>query len=197
MSTTASTPVVSLVDGHAVTTSTEVARVFGKRHDLVLRDIRNLAAQLPDADRLLNFAETVETRANPSGGAPIESPAYRLTRDGFTLLAMGFTGKRALAFKLAYIDAFNKMEADLKAKPNSNTHDGLVMDRLTSGRWCLSFDYENRMQITAIAPLAVMIDPRSLAEMEIIVREQVPLANLSRLIHIAVERLTESAGVQK
>jgi phage regulator Rha-like protein len=42
-----------------------------------------------------------------------KDPAYRLTRDGFTLLAMGFTGKRALQFKLAYIDAFNKMEAEL------------------------------------------------------------------------------------
>jgi len=47
-------------------------------------------------------------------GATRESPAYNLTRDGFTLLAMGFTGKKALAFKLAYIDAFNRMEAGLR-----------------------------------------------------------------------------------
>lgn len=45
-------------------------------------------------------------RANPSGGARIQSTIYTITRGGFTLLAMGFTGKKALAFKLAYIDVF-------------------------------------------------------------------------------------------
>jgi len=46
-------------------------------------------------------------------GATREIPAYHLTKDGVTLLTFGFTGKKALAFKLAYIDAFNKMEAAL------------------------------------------------------------------------------------
>jgi len=105
-------PVVQIADGHAVTTSLEVARVFGKRHDHIMRDIQNLIAQL-DKDHLPNFGETVIARPNPSGGAPIQSPAYHLTRDGFTLLAFGFTGKRAMAFKLAYIKAFNQMEAQL------------------------------------------------------------------------------------
>lgn len=109
----AAAPIVILHDGAAVTSSLEVARVFGKRHDHVMRDIRNLVAQLPK-DRLPNFGETVEMRANPSGGDPIRSPAYLLTRDGFTLLAMGFTGKKALTFKLAYIDAFNRMENELR-----------------------------------------------------------------------------------
>lgn len=93
-------PVLTVIDGKATTLSTDVARHFGKRHDDVLRAISNLCAQL-DKERLRNFAETVETRPNPSGGAPIESRAYRLTRDGFTLLAMGFTGKRALQFNPA------------------------------------------------------------------------------------------------
>lgn len=101
-------------DGEQMTTtSLQVAAVFGRRHDQVLRAIRDLRAQLPE-DRLPNFAETVELRANPSGGAAIESPSYRITRDGFTLLAMGFTGKKALAFKLSYIDAFNAMAAYIK-----------------------------------------------------------------------------------
>ena len=51
------------------------------------------------------------------GGAVRKSKAYRLTRDGFTFLAMGFTGERAQAFKWAYIDAFNKMEAALRQCP--------------------------------------------------------------------------------
>ena len=108
--------VLSVVDGKPTTTSLDIARHFNRPHDEVLRRIRNLLAQLPD-DHLRNFTETVTERVNPSGGAPIKSPAYRITRDGFTLLAMGFTGKKALQFKLAYIDAFNKMEAQLAQAP--------------------------------------------------------------------------------
>lgn len=107
----ASAPTLAVIGGQPTTTSTDVARHFGRRHRDVLRAIENLMADLPADDRVRNFAHTVEKRTNPSGGTPIESPAYVLTRDGFTLLAMGFTGKRALAFKLAYIDAFNRMEA--------------------------------------------------------------------------------------
>lgn len=96
-------------DGERLTTdSTMVAAVFGKRHDNVVRDIRGLTEQLPE-DRLLNFEETVTARPNPAGGADIQTISYAMTRDGFTLLVMGYTGRRALAFKLAYIDAFNAM----------------------------------------------------------------------------------------
>lgn len=110
--TLAFSPAITIVDGKPTTLSTDLACHFGKRHDDVLRAIDNLYAQL-DADHLRNFAETEECRPSPLNGAPISARAYRLTRDGFTLLAMGFTGKKALAFKLAYIDAFNRMEAEL------------------------------------------------------------------------------------
>ena len=109
------TPELSTDDGVVTTTSIQLAEHFGKRHNDVLRAIRNLLADMP-TDRQRNFAHTVETRANPSGGAPISSPCYRITRDGFTLLAMGFTGKEALQWKLAYIDAFNRMEAEIHAR---------------------------------------------------------------------------------
>lgn len=107
------TPIVTVVDGSATTLSTDVADFFEKNHRDVLRSIENLIKTMPD-DRVRNFAQTVVSRQNPSGGAPIESKAYRLTRDGFTFLAMGFTGERAQAFKWAYIDAFNKMEMTLR-----------------------------------------------------------------------------------
>lgn len=61
--------------------------------------------------RLRNFAEGYYTL--PQTGTQ-QHPYYNLTRDGFFLLAMGFTGKKALQFKLAYIDAFNRMEAQLQ-----------------------------------------------------------------------------------
>lgn len=68
--------------GQALTTSRRVAAAFGKRHNDVLRAIRDLVEQLPD-DRKRNFAQTVERRENPSGGALISSPCYSLTRTGF------------------------------------------------------------------------------------------------------------------
>ena len=97
-----------------VTDSAKVAAVFGKQHGHVLRDIRNLLKELPEDDRLPNFGETVIMRENPSGGALIPSVVYTMSKDGFALLAMGFTGKKALMFKLSYIKAFNAMEAFIK-----------------------------------------------------------------------------------
>lgn len=107
--------VLAVVDGRPTTTSLDVARHFGKRHDDVLRLIRSLLSQLP-AEHARNFTETFNEIAGPNG-AMRKEPAYHITRDGFTLLAMGFTGKKALQFKLAYIDAFNRMEAQLSAAP--------------------------------------------------------------------------------
>jgi Rha family phage regulatory protein len=115
---------IAAIGDNLTTTSQQVAAVFGKRHDDVLKRIRILVGELPE-DRLGYFAETVEVRANPSGGAAIPSIGYRITRDGFTLLAMGFTGKKALEFKLAYIDAFNAMAAYIK-----NQKEGLQFDYL-------------------------------------------------------------------
>lgn len=107
--------ILSVIDGTPTTTSSDVARHFGKRHDDVLKAVRNLTAQLP-LEHLRNFAEVITEYENGKGGKQA-APAYRITRDGFTLLAMGFTGKKALTFKLAYIEAFNRMERELLGKP--------------------------------------------------------------------------------
>lgn len=111
-------PVVFTKDGEVRASSRDVAAFFGKNHADVMRTIRNLIEQEPDL-RLSNFAETVLSRDNPSGGAPIFSPGYDMTRDGFTLLAMGFTGGKALKWKLRYIEAFNAMEAEVRRIANS------------------------------------------------------------------------------
>lgn len=92
----------------AVTTSLRVADVFGKDHKHVLETISNLAAEKSAAKF---FAEaTYDNRGK-------QYPMYYMNRDGFTLLAMGFTGKKALQFKIKYIQAFNSMEATLKRLP--------------------------------------------------------------------------------
>ena len=108
LSAQAISPAITIVGGKPTTLSTDLAQHFGKQHANVLRDIRNLLPQLPNGG-VLNFEEAPFT--DEQNGQTY--PAYRLTRDGFTLLAMGFTGKKALVFKLAYIDAFNRMEAAL------------------------------------------------------------------------------------
>lgn len=106
------TNLVQLINGKAVTTSRKVAEIFEKQHKNILQAIREL--EIPKDYRELNFQLSVYEQPNPSGGKPIQQPEYLITRDGFTILAMGFTGKKAMQFKIAYIEAFNAMEAQLK-----------------------------------------------------------------------------------
>ena len=101
------------------TTSMHIAAAFGKRHDNVLRDIKALVAQLPAEFNALNFEAVAYVDEKGE-----RRSMFRVTRDGFTLMAMGFTGKRALSFKLAYIAAFNAMAAHIK-----NQREGLTWRR--------------------------------------------------------------------
>lgn len=95
-------------EGNLVVSSREVAENFEKRHDNVVRDIENLIESEPLKNEESNYfiPGTFNHRGN-------EYKEYLLTRDGFSLLVMGFTGKKALRWKLKYIEAFNKMEAEL------------------------------------------------------------------------------------
>jgi len=100
------TPNVIMRNSHAVTTSRNVAQVFNKDHSKVMRAIRNF-----DVPAEFNAANFGLVSYRDTGGR--KQAMYELTRDGFTLLAMGFTGKAAVTFKIAYIEAFNNMEARL------------------------------------------------------------------------------------
>ena len=108
-------PIVFEQGGQALTSSREIADYFGKAHANVLRDIRNTLEQLNQTPEgrefgLINFEESYYTNEQNR-----QQPLYVLTRDGFTLLAMGFTGARAMQFKVAYINAFNRMAAMISA----------------------------------------------------------------------------------
>lgn len=105
-----SNALVSLVDGIPTTTSQLVAETFGKRHDAVIRGIRDLQSKCPKEFTAHNF---VASEYTDNTGRKL--PMYLLTRDGLTLLVMGYTGKEAMRFKLAYIEAFNCMEKQLEA----------------------------------------------------------------------------------
>lgn len=98
--------IVEVDEGGMFTTSLIVARAFEKNHYDVLKAIANLECSPEFNER--NFA-AVEYR-DAKGEM---RPAYRLTRDGFAFLAMGFTGKKAAAWKEKFLEAFNAMERAL------------------------------------------------------------------------------------
>lgn len=102
-------PSVILHDDRPATTSLEIAKFFKKRHDVVLRDVRNIMDNCPQSFSAHNFvgANYIDDQAK-------NRPMFIIFKDGFTLLVMGYTGPEALRFKLAYIQAFNALEAELR-----------------------------------------------------------------------------------
>ena len=92
-------------DGKAVVSSRDIARVFEKEHRRVLQDIRTIAENDP-VWGLHNFVQSYYTNEQNKS-----QPEYLITRDGFILLVMGYTGEKAMRFKKAYIAAFNEMES--------------------------------------------------------------------------------------
>ena len=100
--------VIKKIDGELVVTSRQVAEDFEKEHKNVLQTINNLVAENSAVKNMI-IESTYENRGK-------YYPEYLLTRDGFSLLVMGFTGSRALQWKLKYIEAFNKMEESIKGQ---------------------------------------------------------------------------------
>lgn len=123
------TPDLEIIEGQ-ITTSRQVAAHFNERHDNVMRAIRNIGAEA-DADFYRrNFEEVITEFTNGKGGTQ-QAPADSITRDGFTLLAMGFTGKEAMQWKVAYLSAFNKMEQELLAHTTRPHNPALDYDRIS------------------------------------------------------------------
>jgi Rha family phage regulatory protein len=100
-----------------ITDSRKVAEKFGKKHFHVLRNIENLKAQLSENEHETKFGFMfckAEMSVTVGNGATRKDSFYVMTQDGFTLLTMGFTGSKAMQFKLQYIGEFNRMKAELK-----------------------------------------------------------------------------------
>lgn len=92
----------------ALTNSLLVAHKFGKKHKHVLQSIRHIleTAENPSVLQMFEMHSYINEQNK-------QQPMYVMNRDGFAMLAMGFTGKEALKFKADFIDAFNKMEQTL------------------------------------------------------------------------------------
>lgn len=98
---------LSVREGKVVVSSRDVAKKFGKLHKDILKAAKNLDCSISFNERNFAPVEYVDNKGE-------KRPEVLMTRDGFTFLAMGFTGAKAAQFKEAYITEFNRMEAELK-----------------------------------------------------------------------------------
>lgn len=133
-----------------MTDSLTVATHFGKDHRHVLRDIENKIL----AGASANFTEPNFGLSAYKDESGKRNKMYVMTKDGFTILAMGFTGKKAMAFKEAYIAQFNKMAAFI-TQLNATKHDsrelteaiGMAHRELHSYHYSTEFDLINRVAL--------------------------------------------------
>lgn len=118
------------VDNHdtARVDSLFVAELFEKNHKEVLRDIRKITdplSGLSEEFRQRNFAPSSYRNQQNK-----KQPCYYLTRDGFTMLVMGYTGQKAMQFKELYIKRFNGMESMIKSLVMARQEFPLLTDNI-------------------------------------------------------------------
>ena len=216
-------PELYVQDGIVTTSSLQVAHFFGKRHSHVLRAIKNLLSEMPEG-YAPNFG-LIQTDVDLGNGGTRKTPAYRMTREGFMLLAMGFTGKEALRWKLAFIAAFNRMEAELQKPAYDPARIQLahslaaqaaaqvtqtVFDAIASGRdsdwrrvrYLLSFGYDRDGQPT-IPQAQVVGDDQMVTSLNALVQhitkhDVLPTdAQLAALVTACAQQLAERAQVRE
>ncbi len=144
---TLSHPDVTIENGRAVTTSVAIAEFFGKRHERVLDKIRNL-------DCSAKFTEHNFVSSEYTDSTGRKRPMYQITKNGFVFLVMGFTGKKAAAFKEAYIAEFDRMEAELRQN-NTPPADKIIPG---DGRTLVvHFDKFGNVEFTETVPDGAMV----------------------------------------
>lgn len=155
---------VIIQNRQVVTSSLLVAESFEKQHPHVLRDIDALKKDVS------NFGEMFfETETPDSYGRARRT--YLMNRDGFTLLAMGFTGSKAIQFKLQYIQAFNNMEQQLieANKPSYEISDPVIRAR----KWIEEEQHRQQLQLTIQQqePKVLFADSVTASDTTILIRE--------------------------
>lgn len=154
---------VRIQDDQLVVGSRNIAENFEKEHRNVIQAIDNLTAE-NSAVKTMFFESTY---INERGR---EYPEYLMNRDGFSLLVMGFTGKQALAWKLKYIDAFNKMESTL----NNPVHSYMISDPIERAKAWIKEQEEKASlaeKVQELAPAKVFRDAVGTSEDGILVRD--------------------------
>lgn len=152
--------ILSTQNGEPVASSRQIAESFEKNHRDVLRAVDSLK------EDVRNFAQMFfETDTPDSYGRPQRT--YLMTRDGFTLLAMGFTGKAALAWKLKYIAAFNEMEKQLAQRPPISRSELMAQALIAAHD---ELEHKNA-QIEEMTPKAVFADAVRASKSSILIGE--------------------------
>ena len=151
--------ILSTQNGEPVASSREVAKRFGKEHKHVLAAIRQILAAENSATKF--FHETAfEYRGQ-------RFPEYLMNRDGFSLLAMGFTGKEAVQWKLKYIQAFNEMEKQLAQRPPLSRSELMAQALIAAHD---ELEHKNA-QIEEMTPKAVFADAVRASKSSILIGE--------------------------
>jgi len=127
-------------DSIARVDSRKIAETFGKQHSHVMRDIRNLFnSGMSEEFRQSNFGQS--NYLNEQGH---RQPCYHLTRDGFVMLVMGYTGEKAMRFKEAYINRFNEMEEHIRMLQSLRDQNPLLTEAIKATRENPKpYDYSN------------------------------------------------------
>ena len=135
-------------DGQVMADSRDVAKFFGKEHKDVLKAIRNLDCDEEFGER--NFA-LCGYKGNTEGKSRSYN-YYLMTKKGFSVLAMGFTGKEAMKFKIAYVEAFEQMEAKLRKLSTPQTYIEALREtlRLAEEKEALSLELKDEKAKTSL-----------------------------------------------
>ena len=151
--------ILSTQNGEPVVSSREVARNFGKEHKDTLESIRQILVAENSATKFFHES-SFEYRGR-------QFPEYLMNRDGFTLLAMGFTGKAALEWKLKYIAAFNAMEKQLAQRPQLSRSELMAQALIAAHD---ELEHKDR-QIAELTPKGIFADAVSASKKSILVGE--------------------------
>lgn len=152
--------ILSTRNGEPVASSRQIAESFGKEHKDTLESIRQILAAENSATKSMFYETTFENRGK-------QYPMYLMNRDGFTLLAMGFTGKAALEWKLKYIAAFNEMEKKLAQRPQLSRAELMAQALIVAHD---ELEHKER-QIAELTPKGIFADAVNASKNSILVGE--------------------------
>ena len=151
--------ILSTQNGEPVVSSRQIAESFGKEHKHVLDAVKNLVAENSAAKSMFHLS-SFENRGK-------KYPMYLMNRDGFSLLAMGFTGKEAVQWKLKYIAAFNAMEKQLAQRPPLSRSELMAQALIAAHD---ELEHKNA-QIEEMTPKAVFADAVRASKSSILIGE--------------------------
>lgn len=160
---------VFIQNDEILVSSKDIADNFSKQHGHVLRDIENIEKDVSNFGEMFHKGEAEDSYGR-------SQPCYFMNRDGFTLLAMGFTGKQALGWKIKYINAFNQMEKQLKTATPQLTGEELMAKALIEAKSVM--ERQNK-QIIEMKPKALFADTVAASDSSILVGQEAKLISQS------------------